>query len=52
MIEFANNPDVEEIDVDDIAIIKGQIYTTAIYDLKEHHLIALFDGCDGKPLKE
>lgn len=51
-IEFVDNPDVEEIGVDDVAIRKGQTYATAIYDLKDHHLIALLDGRDGKPLKE
>ena len=51
-IEFVDNPDVEEIGVDDVAIRKGQTYATAIYDLKDHHLIALLDGRDGTPLKE
>lgn len=51
-IEFVDNPDVEEIGVDDVAIRKGQTYATAIYDLKDHHLIALLDGRDGAPLKE
>lgn len=51
-IEFIDNPDVKEIGVDDVAIRKGQTYATAIYDLKDHHLIALLDGRDGVPLKE
>ena len=51
-IEFIDDPDVEEIGVDDVAIRKGQTYATAIYDLKDHHLIALLDGRDGAPLKE
>lgn len=51
-IEFVDNPDVEEIGIDDVAIRKGQTYATAIYDLKDHHLIALLDGRDGVPLKE
>lgn len=51
-IEFVDNPDVEEIGVDDVAIRKGRTYATAIYDLKDHHLIALLDGRDGAPLKE
>lgn len=51
-IEFVDNPDIEEIGVDDVAIRKGQTYATAIYDLKDHHLIALLDGRDGVPLKE
>lgn len=36
-IEFIDNPDVEAIGVDDVAIRKGQTYATAIYDLKDHH---------------
>ena len=51
-IEFVDNPDVEEIGIDDVAIRKGQTYATAIYDLKDHHLIALLNGRDGIPLKE
>lgn len=51
-IEFVDDPNVEEIGVDDVAIRKGQTYATAIYDLKDHHLIALLDGRDGLPLKE
>lgn len=51
-IEFVDDPNVEEIGVDDVAIRKGQTYATAIYDIKDHHLIALLDGRDGLPLKE
>lgn len=51
-IEFVDDPDVEEIGIDDVAIRKGQTYATAIYDLKDHHLIALLNGRDGAPLKE
>lgn len=51
-IEFVDDPDVEGIGVDDVAIRKGQTYATAIYDLKDHHLIALLNGRDGEPLKE
>lgn len=51
-IKFVDNPDVEEIGVDDVAIRKGQTYATAIYDLKDRHLIALLDGRDGESLKE
>jgi transposase len=49
---FVDNPDVEEIGIDDVAIRKGHKYATAIYDLKDHHLIALLDGRDGQILKE
>lgn len=51
-IEFIDNPDVEEVGIDDVAIRKGQTYATAIYDLKDHHLIALLNGRDAYTLKE
>lgn len=51
-IKFVDDPDVEGIGIDDVAIRKGQTYATAIYDLKDHHLIALLDGRDGIPLKQ
>jgi transposase len=51
-IEFADNPDIEEIGVDDVAKRKGQSYATAIYDLKTHQLVALLDGRDGKTFRE
>lgn len=51
-IEFKDDPDVEAIGIDDVATRKGQTYATAIYDLKDHHMIALLDGRDGAPLKE
>ena len=51
-IEFVDNPDVEAVGIDDVAIRKGQTYATAIYDLKDHHLIALLNGRDADTLKE
>lgn len=45
-ISIEDDPDVEGIGIDDVAIRKGQTYATAIYDLKDHHLIALLDGRD------
>lgn len=51
-IEFKDNPDVEEVGIDDVATRKGQTYATAIYDLKDHHMIALLEGRDGASLKE
>lgn len=51
-IDFVDNPDVEEVGIDDVAIRKGQTYATAIYDLKDHHLIALLEGRDAETLKE
>lgn len=51
-IEFIDNPDVEEVGIDDVAIRKGQTYATAVYDLKDHHLIALLEGRDAETLME
>lgn len=51
-IEFADDPDIEAIGVDDVAIRKGQTYATAVYDLKDHHLVALLEGRDGQSFKE
>ena len=51
-IEFVDNPDVEAVGIDDVAIRKGQTYATAIYDLNDHHLIALLNGRDADTLKE
>lgn len=51
-IKFKDDPDVEAVGIDDVATRKGQKYATAIYDLKDHHLIALLDGRDGATLKE
>lgn len=43
---------MEAIGVDDVAIRKGRTYATAVYDLKDHHLIALLDGRDGDTFKK
>lgn len=51
-IDFIDNPDVEAIGIDDVAIRKGQKYATAIYDMSDHHLIALLDGRDSQVVKE
>lgn len=51
-IHIQDNPDVEEIGVDDVCRKKGQTYCTAIYDAKDHHLMALLEGRDGKALEE
>ncbi|WP_373000615.1 ISL3 family transposase [Lutispora sp.] len=50
-IEFIDNPDVEAVGIDDVAIRKGHHYATAIYDLEDHHLIALLEGRDSETLK-
>ena len=47
-----DDPNIEEIGVDDVAIRKGQTYATAIYDMKDHHLLALLEGRDGENFKE
>lgn len=51
-IKFEDDPDVEAVGIDDVATRKGQTYATAVYDLKDHHMIALLDGRDGTTLKE
>lgn len=51
-MEFIDDPDVEEIGADDVAIRKGQTCAAAIYDLKDHHLTALLDGREGDTLKK
>lgn len=50
-IEIEDNPDIEKIGLDDVAIRKGQTYATAIYDMEDHHLLALLEGRDGKNLR-
>ena len=47
-----DDPDITEIGIDDVATRKGQTYATAIYDMKDHHLLALLDGRDGESFKE
>lgn len=51
-IEIKDELDVEEIGLDDVAIRKGMKYATVIYDMKDHHMLALLDGRDGETLKE
>lgn len=43
-LEFADDSEVEEIGIDDVALRKGQKYGTVVYDMKDHHMIALFEG--------
>ena len=43
-INIKDNFDVEKIGIDDVALRKGIKYATAIYDLENHHLIALLKG--------
>lgn len=51
-ISIQDEPDIEAVGIDDVAIRKGQTYATAIYDLNDHHLIALLGGRDADTLKE
>ena len=51
-IKIIDNPDIENIGVDDVATRKGMKYATAIYDLKTHRLIALLEGRDSKTLED
>lgn len=43
-IQIKDDIDVEEVGIDDVAIRKGQTYATAIYDMNDHHMIALLEG--------
>jgi len=51
-IHIQDSPDVEAVGIDDVAIRKGQSYATAVYDLKDHSMIALLEGRDTGTLKE
>ena len=51
-IVIKDEPDIEAVGIDDVAIRKGHSYATAIYDMKDHHMIALLDGRDSETLKE
>ncbi len=45
-ISIVDNPNVDGIGINDATIRKRQTYATAVYDLNDHHLIALLDGRD------
>ena len=51
-IEIKDDKDIDGIGVDDVSHRKGQTYLTAIYDLKDHHLIALLDGRDAEEFEK
>lgn len=51
-IRIQDSPSIEAVGIDDVAIRKGQSYATAIYDLKDHSMIALLEGRDADTLKE
>lgn len=44
--------DIQAVGIDDVAIRKGQTYATAIYDLADHHMVALLDGREADTLRE
>ena len=50
-MEIKDDPDIDGVGIDDVANRKGQSYFTAIYSLKDHTMLALLDGRDGKTLK-
>ena len=51
-IEIVDNPDVEAVGIDDVAIRKGQSYATVIYDLSDHHLIALIEERNADSIRD
>lgn len=51
-IKIEDEPDIEAVGIDDVAIRKGESYATAVYDLKDHHMVALLEGRDSNTLKE
>jgi transposase len=50
-IRLQDSPDVEGVGIDDVSIRKGQSYAAAIYDLKDHSMIALLEGRGADALK-
>ena len=52
IIHLEEDPDVEEIGVDDVSNHKGLTYFTAIYRKDNHTMLALLDGRDGKAFRE
>jgi transposase len=51
-VPIEDDKNIEAVGIDDVAIRRGQKYATVIYDLNDHHLIALFEGREAEPLKE
>lgn len=51
-IVIEDDANVEAVGIDDVAVRKGQNYDTVVYDMKDHHLLALLEGRDGKSLEE
>ena len=51
-MEIVEEEEIEGVGIDEVALRKGQSYATAIYDLKDHHMVALLKGRDGETLRE
>jgi len=51
-VQIIDKPDVEEIGIDDVAIRKGNTYATIIYDMSDHHMLALLEGRDAQSVKK
>jgi transposase len=51
-IEIKDEPEIEAVGIDDVAIRKSHHYATAIYDIKDHHMVALLKGREADTLKE
>jgi transposase len=51
-LKIEDEPDIESVGIDDVAIRKGHSYATAIYDLKSGEMVALLEGRDGEGLRE
>ncbi len=50
-ISIEDTTAIQAVGIDDVAIRKGQTYATAIYDMTDHHMIALLDGRNSETLK-
>lgn len=50
-LSVESQENIEGVGIDDVAIRKGQSYATAIYELKDRHLVALLEGRDAQTLK-
>ena len=51
-LSIEDTTDIQAVGIDDVAIRKGQTYATAIYDLADHHMVALLDGRTADTLRE
>jgi len=51
-MEIGDEKEIAGVGIDEVALRKGQSYATAIYDLKDHHMVALLEGNDAETLRE